>query len=94
MSLLSVIIPSFNEEENIENTAETLRRILLDNHIDYELIFVDDGSRDKTFTRILGAGATRRPRSRDTLQPQLRERGLHLRRAGESAWRLLRRHGL
>lgn len=53
MSLLSVIIPSFNEEENIENTAETLRRILLDNHIDYELIFVDDGSRDKTFTRIL-----------------------------------------
>lgn len=53
MALLSVIIPSYNEEENIENTTNTIRQILQDNHIDYELLFIDDGSRDQTFARIL-----------------------------------------
>ena len=52
MSVLSVIIPSFNEEENIQRTAETVGRVLTENGIDYELIFVDDGSTDATYDRI------------------------------------------
>lgn len=52
MSLLSVIIPSYNEEANIERTAETIGRILSDAEIEYELLFVSDGSKDKTYELV------------------------------------------
>ena len=43
MSVLSVVIPSYNEEENIESTAKTIGDILTEADIDYELVFVSDG---------------------------------------------------
>ena len=46
--MLSVIIPSYNEHENIKCTASVIAGILRENGIPYELIFVDDGSRDDT----------------------------------------------
>lgn len=52
MALLSVIVPSFNEELNIANTASVLTEILDKEPIDYEILFVDDGSRDKTYAEI------------------------------------------
>lgn len=51
--MLSVVIPSYNEEENILNTAEVISGVLADSKIDYELIFVDDGSKDSTWDKIL-----------------------------------------
>lgn len=53
--MLSIILPSFNEEQNILNTAEVLKNILTENNIPYELIFVDDGSGDGTWRKILQA---------------------------------------
>lgn len=53
--MLSIILPSFNEEQNILNTAEVLKNILTEENIPYELIFVDDGSRDGTWQKILQA---------------------------------------
>ena len=53
--LISLVIPSFNEEENIDNTVETLKAILDPEDFDYELVFVNDGSSDKTFDKILEA---------------------------------------
>lgn len=50
--MLSVIIPSYNEEALIGKTAATLADILESNSIDYELLFVDDGSRDNTWEKI------------------------------------------
>lgn len=50
--MLSVIIPSYNEEKIIKKTAETITSILRDNNIDYEIIFVNDGSSDGTWTVI------------------------------------------
>lgn len=50
--LLSIIIPSYNEEDNINNTADTVLRIMDENHINCEIIFVSDGSKDDTFLRI------------------------------------------
>ena len=50
--MLSVIVPALNEERNIEPAARRIRDILLDAGISYELIFVDDGSRDATWERI------------------------------------------
>ncbi len=55
MSLLSIILPSYNEEQNIANTAKVLAELLEKEDIDYELIFVSDGSGDKTYAEILKA---------------------------------------
>ena len=52
MALLSIIIPSYNEEENIKRTATRLREILTQADIPSELLFISDGSRDNTFTEI------------------------------------------
>ena len=52
MGLLSVVIPSYNEEENIEITAKTIGDILTDAEIEYELLFVSDGSSDGTYEII------------------------------------------
>lgn len=52
MSLLSIILPSYNEEQNIANTAKVLAELLEAEKIDYELIFVSDGSVDKTYEEI------------------------------------------
>lgn len=46
--MLSIVVPSFNEEENILRTADRLAKIMVENQIPYELIFVNDGSKDKT----------------------------------------------
>ncbi|MDY4587212.1 MAG: glycosyltransferase family 2 protein [Oscillospiraceae bacterium] len=54
--MLSVIIPSYNEHENIRRTAGTIAAILRNEKIDYELIFVDDGSVDETWSEITDAG--------------------------------------
>lgn len=54
-AMLSVIIPSYNENENIRRTAQTIAGILSDAAIEYELIFVDDGSHDTTWAEICAA---------------------------------------
>lgn len=50
--LLSVVIPSYNEEEMVSVAAETILRILDGAAIPCELLFVDDGSSDQTWKRI------------------------------------------
>jgi len=50
--MLSVIIPAYNEQENIEKTAQTIYGILKRENIPCEIIFVDDGSRDDTWKII------------------------------------------
>ena len=52
MSRLTVIIPSFNEEDNIENTAKEISSVLDEAGVDFDLLFVSDGSTDKTFEMI------------------------------------------
>ena len=49
---ISVVIPSFNEEGNIKIIIKALNEVLQKLNYRYELIFVDDGSSDKTL-RIL-----------------------------------------
>ncbi len=57
MALLSIVLPAYNEEQNIANTAGVLSGLMEENHIEYELIFVSDGSRDGTFSQIQKAAA-------------------------------------
>ena len=50
--MLSVILPSYNEEKLILKTAQTVAEILEQEKIKYELVFVDDGSKDTTWEKI------------------------------------------
>ncbi len=52
MGRLTVIIPSFNEEDNIDNTAKAISSALDEAGIDFDLLFVSDGSTDATFDII------------------------------------------
>ena len=53
--MLSVIIPAYNEEENILAAAEAAADVLRSEKIPFEMIFVDDGSKDATWERITEA---------------------------------------
>ena len=55
--MLSVVLPSYNEEKMIPIATERLGEILSGAGIDYELLFVDDGSRDGTWREILCASS-------------------------------------
>ena len=50
---LSVIIPSYNEEAMIQTTFQTVKKILSESQIPFEIIFVDDGSRDGTYQEVI-----------------------------------------
>jgi glycosyltransferase involved in cell wall biosynthesis len=47
--LVSVIIPIYNEEENIQPLYNALTSVMDAEAYDYELLFIDDGSSDRTF---------------------------------------------
>jgi dolichol-phosphate mannosyltransferase len=49
---LSVVIPVFNEEETIPELDRRLRGFLADLSVTWEVVFVDDGSRDASSTML------------------------------------------
>lgn len=61
MSLISVIIPVLNEEENIAPLFRRLDSISKSSFHNFEFIFIDDGSTDNTFS-VLGKIALEDPR--------------------------------
>ena len=50
--MLSVILPAYNEEKMVGKAAEVISGILEQENIEYELIFVNDGSKDRTWEEI------------------------------------------
>lgn len=57
MALLSIVLPAYNEEQNIANTTNVLSALLEEKQIPYELIFISDGSTDGTYREIEKAAA-------------------------------------
>jgi glycosyltransferase involved in cell wall biosynthesis len=45
---VSVVLPAYNEEANLERTVRELLPVLEQTAADYEILIVDDGSRDET----------------------------------------------
>lgn len=50
--MLSIVVPAYNEQENIANTAHVVQLVMEKAQIPYELIFVSDGSKDATFSKV------------------------------------------
>jgi glycosyltransferase involved in cell wall biosynthesis len=48
MSSLSVVLPAYNEEANVENAVEQVSAVAQRLGMDYEIILVNDGSADRT----------------------------------------------
>ena len=51
--MISVILPAYNEEAMIEMTGNVISGILERENIPYEILFVDDGSTDRTWAGIM-----------------------------------------
>ena len=49
---LSIIVPCFNEQESIPYFYEELLKVLTKMYITYEIIFIDDGSKDATLQKM------------------------------------------
>ena len=59
MALISVVVPFFNEEGNVaemlRRTSDVLHRVVLEAGDDYEIVAVNDGSRDGTLATLRAA---------------------------------------
>ena len=49
---LSIVIPVFNEAESLTELHEQIDRVATEHSLDLEIIFVDDGSRDRSWKEI------------------------------------------
>src|SRR4249919_3212695 len=49
---LSVVIPVYNEEENVEPLIVEIEAALTPLRKSYEIVMVDDGSKDATFAKL------------------------------------------
>lgn len=50
--MLSIILPTYNEQENIEKVYHEISRVLSPERIEFELVYVNDGSKDASYERI------------------------------------------
>ncbi|HAG15181.1 MAG TPA: glycosyltransferase [Bacteroidales bacterium] len=50
---ISVVIPLYNEVESIGELSQWISRVMQENDFSYEIIIVDDGSRDGSWEKVL-----------------------------------------
>ena len=49
---ISVVVPLYNEEESLPELYAWIERVMKENNFSYEVIFVNDGSRDHSWDVI------------------------------------------
>jgi glycosyltransferase involved in cell wall biosynthesis len=49
---ISVVVPLFNEEESLPELVDWINKVMYENNLSYEIILVDDGSKDKSWEEI------------------------------------------
>ena len=53
MKTMSIVLPAYNEEQMIEKAAGFITELMKKEKISYELVFVNDGSKDQTWEKIV-----------------------------------------
>lgn len=54
---ISIVVPLFNEEESLQELAGWIEKVMKLNNYSYEIIFIDDGSRDRSMEILRKLGA-------------------------------------
>ena len=49
---ISIIVPLFNEEESLAELCSWISKVMEDNKYTYEVLLIDDGSKDKSWEVI------------------------------------------
>ncbi len=49
MTNISIVIPLFNEDESLGELHQWIRKVMNSNNFSYEVIYIDDGSNDKSW---------------------------------------------
>lgn len=49
---ISIVVPLLNEEESLQELHDWIAKVMQSNHFSYELIFIDDGSNDRSWEII------------------------------------------
>jgi glycosyltransferase involved in cell wall biosynthesis len=49
---ISIVVPVYNEDESIPELVDWIERVLKPHNFSFEIILVDDGSTDKSWTVI------------------------------------------
>jgi len=57
---ISVVVPLLNEEESLPELADWIKRVMEAHQFSYEIVFVDDGSTDKSW-KVIGDLAEKNP---------------------------------
>lgn len=76
---LSIVVPAYNEELRLPPTLDKLHAFLTRQPLRYEIVVVDDGSKDDTIGVVTAAMATI-PNLRLVVQPKNRGKGAAVRR--------------
>lgn len=53
MTLLSIVVPCYNEQETVSLFYDATSKVVEQMNMDYEIIFVNDGSKDKTLEKCV-----------------------------------------
>ena len=43
---ISVVAPVYNEENSLKELIAWVKKVMVENHLSWEIILIDDGSRD------------------------------------------------
>jgi glycosyltransferase involved in cell wall biosynthesis len=49
---ISVVVPLFNEEESLPELVEWIKKVMTQHQFSYEIIMIDDGSKDNSWQVI------------------------------------------
>lgn len=58
MMQISIVVPLYNEEESLPELCAWIERVMLQNGFSYEIILVDDGSKDASWNKIEALSTT------------------------------------
>ena len=49
---ISIVVPLYNEEESLPHLIEWIERVMRENNFSYEVLLIDDGSKDNSWAVI------------------------------------------